>query len=474
MLFLYRAGLEAGQLVEAHVEDGLRLDVGEGELRHQLHLGFEGVLGFLYDLYDGVDVLQGYQVAFQDVGAGQGLLQVVLGPVHHHQAAVAHVLEHHFFDGQHAGPAVHDGQHDHAEGSFHLRVLIKQVQNHLGIAVALDLDDDAHAAAVRLVADIGNIGDLLLFHEFGDGLDEGGLVHLVGDLGDRDAFAVALHLLYLGAGLGGDGAAAGLEVIFYAFAAADDAAGREVGTLDDLHQLFGLDVRVVHHRDGRVADLGEVMGGNIGGHADRDAGGAVDEEVGELARQHRRLGHGPVVVGDELHRLFLDVGQELAGYAAEARLGITHRCGGVAVHGTEVTLPVHQHIAQAEGLGHADEGVVDGSVAVRVVLTHHVADDAGAFLEGLVVLQAHVVHGVQHAAVHRLQAVAHVGQGPADYDAHGVVDIGGLHLLADIAVDDVDEHVFRLLRCKVFRFCHFICAPLIKYPGCGRPARSAL
>ena len=44
---------------------------------------------------------------------------------------------------------------------------------------------------------------------------------------------------------------------------------------------------------------------------------------------------------------------------------------------------------------------------------------------------ARLIHGVQNAAVHRLQAVAHVGQGAGHDNGHGVFQEGGLHLLAE-------------------------------------------
>ena len=53
---------------------------------------------------------------------------------------------------------------------------------------------------------------------------------------------------------------------------------------------------------------------------------------------------------------------------------------------------------------------------------------------GLVVAQAHLVHGVEDAALHRLEAVAHVGQGARGDDAHGVVQIRRAHRLVDIDV----------------------------------------
>src|SRR3712207_8486064 len=45
---------------------------------------------------------------------------------------------------------------------------------------------------------------------------------------------------------------------------------------------------------------------------------------------------------------------------------------------SEVALPVDQRLGHREVLRQADERVVDRRVAVRVVLAHHVADDARA------------------------------------------------------------------------------------------------
>lgn len=52
---------------------------------------------------------------------------------------------------------------------------------------------------------------------------------------------------------------------------------------------------------------------------------------------------------------------------------------------------------------------------------------------------APVVHAVDHAAVHRLQAVPHIGQRATDDDAHRVVEVAALNL--DLQVDLVDVAV---------------------------------
>ena len=61
-----------------------------------------------------------------------------------------------------------DGQHDDAEGGLQLGLLVELVEQHLGVLVPLELDDDPHPFAVRFVADIGDPLDLLLLDQVGD------------------------------------------------------------------------------------------------------------------------------------------------------------------------------------------------------------------------------------------------------------------------------------------------------------------
>ncbi len=99
---------------------------------------------------------------------------------------------------------------DHGEALLHLGVLVELVEHDLRLGAALELDDDAHAVAVALVAHVADVVDDLFVDQLGDALDELGLVHLVGNLGDDDG------LLFLGQVLGGhagahhEAAAAGL------------------------------------------------------------------------------------------------------------------------------------------------------------------------------------------------------------------------------------------------------------------------
>ena len=128
----------------------------------------------------------------------------------------------------------------------------------------------------------------------------------------------------------------------------------------------------------------------------------------------------------------------------EPGLGVA-RGGRTVVQGAEVAVPVDERQAHGERLGHAHEGVVDRGVAVRVVLAHDVADDAGGLHVAAVGAQPHLAHRVEDAALHRLEAVAHVRQGPRVDDRHGVLEEGVLHLEADVDVDHLADDLCGVL-----------------------------
>ncbi len=143
-----------------------------------------------------------------------------------------------------------------------------------------------------------------------------------------------------------------------------------------------------------------------------------------------------VVVRREIDGFLLDVGEQLVRDARHAHFRIAHRRGGIAVHRAEVALAVHQQVAQRERLRHAHDRVVDGRVAVRVVLADDVADDACRLLVGLVPVVAELAHREQHAPVHGLQPVTDIGQRAAHDHAHRVIEIGLAHLVFEVDVQD--------------------------------------
>ena len=339
------------------------------------------------------------------------------------------------------GPAAADRQHVGGERSLRRGVPPQLVQHHLGRGVALQLDDDAHAVPVGLVADVADALDPLVLGRLRDALDQRVLALLIGNLGQHDRAAVVAADLHLVARADDYGAAPALVRGTRAGAAEDDRAGREIRTRHDRDQLLQRDRVTVHAGveigEAGVDDLAQIVRRDVGRHADGDAARAVDQQVGELRRQDLRLALGRVVIGLEVDRVLVEVVEQAVRHLRQPRLRVAHRGGRVGVHRAEIALAVDQRHPHRPVLRHPRQGVVDRGVAVRVVLTDHVADDARRLAERLVVPEAALGGGVEDAAMHRLQPVAHVGQRAGDNDAHRVIEIARLHLVDDRDGGDV-------------------------------------
>ena len=443
------AGLDLGQLVEdplplqggqpaqLHVQDRGRLDLVDVEQLHQPAAGGVGRLAVADEGDDRVEVVEGLGVAAQDVRALLGLAQPVPGAPLDDLDLVVDVELDQLVEPQRPRDAVDDREHVAAERRLQLGVLVEVVQHDLGDGVAAQRDDQPAADAVAgLVGDLADALQAAVLDRLGDRLGQVVRVDLVRQLGADQLHPAAGVLLDGDDGAHAHRAATGPVGVLDALAADDQAVGREVRALDPLHArgegFLGLGVGVLEHPEDGGRDLAQVVRRHVGGHADGDAGRAVDQQVGDAPRQDQRLLVLAVVVGLEVDGLLVDVGQHLHGQRREPGLGVPHGRGRVVARRAEVALAVDQRVAHRPGLGQPHEGVVDRGVAVRVVVTHHLTDDAGALDVAAVGAEALVVHREQHAAVHRLEAVADLGQGAADDDRHRVVDVAALHLLLEV------------------------------------------
>ena len=381
---------------------------------------------------DLVDIGHRDREADQDMGAIAGLVEQEFGAAGDHLLAEGDEHRQEVLQVHHLRPAGIERQHVGGEIGLQRRESIELVQHHFRHGVALEFDDDAKAVAVGFVAQGGDTLDLLLAHQFGDTLDHGGLVHLVGNFRDDDGFAVLAEGLDLHLAAHHDRAAAEMIGRANALASEDDAAGRKIRSRNDIDQFVDRQPGIFDQRHAGVDDFAEIVRRNVGRHADGDAAGAVDQKVGEFCRQNRGSRLGTIVVGLEIDGVLVDIAEHRE-RAILVRRASVYRIGGrrIAIDRAEIALAVDQRQAHGEILRHPDHRVVNRLVAVRMIFTDHVADDArglDVFLVGRVPL---LVHRIQNAAMHRLQAVARIRQRPRHDHAHGVIEVGALHLIED-------------------------------------------
>ena len=275
------------------------------------------------------------------------------------------------------GLAVDQRHHVHTEGVLQLRLLVEVVEHHLGHFAALEFNHQAHAGLVRFVLDVADAFNLLFVHQLGHALLQRLFVHLVGQLIDDDGLALAaINVFKVHLGTHDDFAAPGAVAVFHACDAVDDAGRWEVRRGHDFHQLVDRGLGVVQEVQAGIHHFVEVVRWNVGRHAHGNACAAVDQQVGQAAGQHQGFFFAAVVVGAEIDGFFVDVGQHFVRDLRQTDFRVAHGGSVVAIDRAEVALAIDQHMAQRKILRHAHNGVVHRDIAVRVVFTNHVTNDA--------------------------------------------------------------------------------------------------
>ena len=142
-----------------------------------------------------VDIGNGNRQTHQDMGAITRFAQQEFGAAADNLLAEIHKGADHVENVHELRTTTRQRDHVATEGRLHGREFPELVQHDLAHRIALQFDDDAHAVAVRFIAQIGNALDAFFTHEIGHFFDEAGLVHLIGNFGDDDGFTILADLL---------------------------------------------------------------------------------------------------------------------------------------------------------------------------------------------------------------------------------------------------------------------------------------
>jgi len=216
------------------------------------------------------------------------------------------------------------------------------------------------------------------------------------------------------------------------YTAADETGGRKIGPLNIPHESGYGDFRIVEQGHDPFTQLPQIVRRDIGRHPDGNPRRTVEQQVGNPGRQHQRLQKGVVVVRLERDGFLFNVSEEFMAKPVHANFGIPHGSRRVTVHRPEVALPVNERIAHGKRLCHPHQGIVDRGITMRMVFTDDITHNACRLLVRLVEVIAQFMHGKEDAAMNRFQAIAHIGNGATDDNAHRIVEIRKLDLVFDI------------------------------------------
>ena len=423
--------LQTGELCQAHIDDGLCLHLIQLEALHQVLLCLLRCLAGTNDVYHFVNIIRGDNQALQDVSAFLGLAQVILGAADNYVVAMLHEIRDAVAQCEQFGATLYQSNAVHGERSLERRHLEQFVHDHLSVGIAFYIHHDTHTFAVRLVVHVRNAFQLLLVGQLCNILNQLGLIYAIGNLREHDG-VVSVATLDFAFGSHDDAPAAGFIGILYSLYAHDVGTRGEVGTLHPLHQLKAVKRGVVDEGDAGVEHLGEVVGGNVGGHTHGNTRSAVDQQVGYLCGHHGGFLQRIVEVVHHIHRFLVQLVHHGLAHQRKAALGVTHGCSTVTVDRTEVPLAVDQRVAHVPLLSHAYQSAVYRAVAMGVVLTQHLTHDTGALLVRLIVYVIQALHSIQDATMDGFESVAHVGQCTGHDYRHRVVDIRFPHFMLNV------------------------------------------
>ena len=150
------------QPAELHVQDSVGLQLRESKATHQVGARRIDAFRPADGLDDLVHVVQGDLQPFQDVRPGLGFLEIELGAAADDGASEIDEVLDDRPEAQHAGLPVHQGKHVDKECGLHGGMFVERVEHLARLRIPPELEDDAHALAVRLVPQVADALDLLL------------------------------------------------------------------------------------------------------------------------------------------------------------------------------------------------------------------------------------------------------------------------------------------------------------------------
>ena len=381
----------------------------------------------------------------------QRLLLTEFATTANHHTAMIHPHLKHFLQA-HGVRATVDQRHViNGEIVLQRRVLEQLRQYGVRIEAGFDFNDKASAVmTVRQVYRAGNTLQLAILHTLGNTFQHTFRTYHERQFRYDNCLLTSGYVFNMRHRTRGQRATTGLVGLANALASHDHATARPIRAGNIAHKLFQCDVRMMHQMFGCGNHFAQIVRRHICGHADGDAGAAIDEQIRDRGRQNGWLLQLVVVVRCEIHCIFGDIRVHAKRGLGHASLGVT-RCCRTIIKGSEITVAVDQRQTHGKRLRKTNHRLINRGIAMRVKLTHHLADHTGRLHVRTIRIEVHLTHLVDDAALHRLQTVSGVGQRAGIDHRIRVFEEGLAHLLVQRCFDDV---LFDRTRVKGW-FCRF-------------------
>ena len=342
-------------------------------------------------------------------------------------------------------------QHINTESIFQTSLLVQHIGQVFHIGIFFQFKHDTDAFFGRLVWNIYNVGRLLcldkrchVIEELADVCSE----HGIRNLGNNKLLFAAFEFLYFYFSSQTDLTASCLvnltQIIFIYY----NTASRKIRSFDITHQTSYADGIIFHISLDRIDHLTEVVRRNTGRHTNRDTISTIDKNIRNTNRKHGWFFLRLIKVRHKIHYVFIEITQKnFLRELFQTRFGISHGRCSVTFDRTKVSMSVYQRPALLEILRHHNQRIINGTVTMRMIFTHGITDNTGAFTIWAVITDPQFIHIIKCSSLNRFQTISHIRKCTWNNDTHRIINIGFLHNFRIIGTN------------YIFLFCFHIILP---------------
>ena len=439
------------QATQAQIENVLCLNLIQIKHLDELRLCCFGIVRRANHLNHLVNVDHRKQKAFNQMQTFQRLLFAEFATTANHHTAMVHPHLKHFLQAHGVWATVDQRHVIDGEIVLQRRVLEQLRQYGVRVEAGFDFNDKTSAVmAVRQVDCAGNTLQLAILYTLGNTFQHTFRADHERQFRYDNCLLTSGYVFNMRHRTRGQRATTGLVGLANALTSHNHATARPIRTWNIAHKLFQRGVRMMHQMFGCGNHFAQIVRRHICGHANGDAGTAIDEQIRDRGRQNGWLLQLVVVVRCEIHCIFGDIRVHAKRSLGHTSLGVT-RCCRTVIKGSEITVAVYQRQTHGKRLRKTNHRLINRGIAMRVKLTHHLADHTSRLHVRTIRIEVHLTHLVDDAALHRLQTVSGVGQCAGIDHRIRVFEEGLAHLLVQRCFDDV---LFDRTRVKGW-FCRF-------------------
>ena len=279
---------------------------------------------------------------------------------------------------------------------------------------------------------MSNAINSFIFYQLRDLLDQTGFIYHKRKLCNNNTILTVCHGFDIGHRTHADLAPAGSVCFIDTGSTKNLRTCREIRSFYNIKDFIdgGISVLfypVINDLHNSTNNLTKIVRRNVGCHTNCNTRRSVYQKVWKSGRQYRRFFLRLIKVRYKINGIFIDVCKHLHGNLAQTCLCITHGRRAVSIHRTKVSMTVYQRISGGPVLCHINKCSIDRAVSMRMIFTHGIADDTCTFSVWLVRSVVQLDHRIQHSTLYWLKSISYIWKSTGRNNAHGIIDIGGLH-----------------------------------------------